>query len=231
MITPDGWFDWAIKHPGPQAKSGYGGLKDSDAQGVVYHSAEGYRATLLALVDNMQREASWTASNMKNGDFIQHYPATRIVWTNGSKQANILYRGIESEGMAGEPLTDAQVANLTRCAQDMAEFFNWPAIERKAQLWEHNEMKPLGSLPTACPSGRIPWDKVLGGLDMPLSTQDLQAIREIVKQEMEVYIGDPAYYTQGRKVLEFLNESDNWVVSEVGRHTTEEANRIIGELK
>lgn len=131
VITADGWFDWAIRYPGPIEKSGYWpGINESDPVGVVYHSAEGSAASLLSLVTNLQRQASWTASNMKDGKFYQHYPVRRVVWTNGSMLANVKFRGIESEGVAGEVLTVPQTANLTRAASDMRDFFGWEEIKR-----------------------------------------------------------------------------------------------------
>ena len=57
-----------------------------------------------------------------------------------------------------------------------------------------------------------------------------QFLEDFPNAEFLFFIDDDIGFPP-QKVLEFLNESDNWVVSEVGRHTTEEANRIIGELK
>ena len=132
MINELGFFDWATLYPGPEEKLGYWKIPkyQPNKQGLVYHSAEGYRDTLLSLVVSPTRQASWIGSNMKNGDFFQHYAVTATAWTNGSIDSNLLFIGIESEGLAGEPLTEPQVQNLSRAAQDCKAFFGWPELKR-----------------------------------------------------------------------------------------------------
>lgn len=180
MITSDGKFDWAIWRPGPDEKSGYPGQRSSIAEGVVYHSAEGNEASLMAVLDG-PRMASWTASNLKDGRFLQHYAVERIVWTNGSKDANIKFRGIESEGVAGEPLTQPQIDNLIRCAEDMAAYFGWQGFRRNIEAWEHSQMTQFGATATACPSGRIPWQTIQEGF------MNEEQIRAIVRDELTKY--------------------------------------------
>lgn len=206
MINKEGFFDWAIIYPGPQSKSGYPGIKDSNAQGVVYHSAEGSAASLLSLVTNLDRQASWTASNMKDGKFYQHYPVTRIVWTNGSKEANIRFRGVESEGVKGEPLTAAQTENLIRCAEDMRDFFKWPGFRRNIEAWEHNQMTAFGAAATACPSGRIPWDKIMAGLEDDVSKEDVIAA-----------LRDSAAFPElnGKSLVEHIQAMDNYILRQI----------------
>ena len=207
MINKEGFFDWAIIYPGPAAKSGYPGIKDSNAQGVVYHSAEGSAASLLALVTNLDRQASWTASNMKDGKFYQHYPVTRIVWTNGSKEANIRFRGVESEGRAGEALTDLQTDNLIRCAEDMRDFFKWPGFRRNIEAWEHNQMTAFGAAATACPSGRIPWDKIMAGMEDDMTVDEMKAL-----------LRDKTAFPEllGKSVIDQLKASPEYTLNSVG---------------
>ena len=219
MITADGFFDWAHLQLGPEQKSGYPSIKDSNPEGVVYHSAEGSAAALLAALMDSNREASWTASNMKDGRFIQHYPVRRIVWTNGSKQANVKFRGVESEGVAGEPLTAAQTHNLIRCAQDMRDFFGWPGFLRNREAWEHRQMTAFGSSPTACPSGRIPWDIIIPAVNMEddmAITPEVQAqfdeLKTLIKRaDLKVPIK-----MVGRTEIYFYDLTEQRLVSAVG---------------
>ena len=106
---------------------------------------------------------------MKNGDLFQHYAVTATAWTNGSPDANLRFIGVESEGVVGEPLTEPQVANLRRIAEDCKAYFGWPTLSRGEQLLEHREMVRYGSDPTACPSGRIPWDRLLADFEEELT--------------------------------------------------------------
>jgi len=51
----------------------------------------------------------------------------------------------------------------------------------KATLFEHREMVRYGSAPTACPSGRIPWDRIIGGINMALvSKAEFDAYKNMV---------------------------------------------------
>lgn len=213
-VLSNGRFDWAIWRPGPDEKSGYPGRRSSIAEGVVYHSAEGSEASLLAVLDG-PRMASWTASNLKDGRFLQHYPVERIVWTNGSKNANIKFRGVESEGVAGEPLTQPQIDNLIRCAEDMMDYFGWQGFRRGVEAFEHNEMTQFGATPTACPSGRIPWQTIEEGM-MALSDDDKAwlagLMRGVVQAETEkklfnssLRIGDDSY-TSAKYTLQHIME-------------------------
>ena len=132
MINSAGMFDWATLYPGPQEKLGYWMIPkyQPNKQGLVYHSAEGYRDTILSLVISPTRQASWICSNMKNGDLFQHYAVSATAWTNGSPDANLRFIGVESEGVVGEPLTEPQVANLRRIAEDCKAYFGWPGLKR-----------------------------------------------------------------------------------------------------
>ena len=46
----------------------------------------------------------------------------------------------------------------------------------KATLFEHNEMVRYGSDPTECPSGRIPWDRLLADFEEELTMAQYDAI-------------------------------------------------------
>ena len=169
MIDGQGWADWGNRIPGPVSKLGYfGGSKFYAGKlGIIPHSAEGWRDYLLGtLLTDPNRLASVCATNMVNGDFYQHYPVTAVTWTSGSPYPNTAFIAIENEGVAGQPLTEPQVVNLTRFTRDCKDYFGWQGFARQDALqagqgWEHQECVRWGSDPTACPSGRIPWDRII----------------------------------------------------------------------
>lgn len=167
-ITAEGWFSWAERDPGPLSKTN-GGRNTNG--GVVLHSAEGYAPLLMQLVHDEARRASWMVSNLKNGRFIQHYSVYAQTWTSGSGWPNNNLNAWENEGVKGEPLTAQQNENNIRAIRELSELGRWKpgrptsATDKGASLWEHNECVRWGSEPTACPSGRIPWDLYLSRLE------------------------------------------------------------------
>ena len=111
----------------------------------------------LSVLANPARRASWSFSNGKDGKLYQHYKMQDHTWTNGSKESNVKFIGVENEGKAGEPLTDKQVDNLVALTVWFYQQNAWTVVRRQETLWEHNEMVRFGSSGTACPSDRIPW--------------------------------------------------------------------------
>ncbi len=192
------WLPFCNRRPGPPEKTGYPGIPKrtlDQIQGEAKHSAEGYRASMYGVLDNSSRQASWTFSIFKEGPPDQHYPLEAIVWTNGSPQANIKFIGEEHEGMAGEELNENQILWTTQITSSVRELC--PAVKAnppatRVNLWEHGWLTVFGASPTACPSGRIPWDRIIAGLtspedDMPLTAQDLDAIRQVCKEAIDAY--------------------------------------------
>ena len=178
MITADGWVSWATRVPGPPGYTGYFQIPTSRKHGAVYHSAEGGAAYLLDNPGHRPGErASWQAANFKDGRFHQYYSLLDVCWTNGSLDANVRFDAVENEGVAGEPLTDAQVANLVRLTADQRDFFGWPEVARGRQLHEHREMTAYGADPTACPSGRIPWARIIAGLQQEEPSKEVEMFR------------------------------------------------------
>ena len=163
-LSSDGWFSWAIRDPGPASKTNGG---RNTCRGVVPHSAEGYWPHLQTLLHSPARRASWFASNLKDGRFYQHYPIYTQTWTSGAAYPNNNFVAWENEGVAGEPLTDAQVDNCVKVITELSEMFQWEPRrpvdggDRMATLYEHNECTRWGAEPTACPSNRIPWDRIM----------------------------------------------------------------------
>ncbi len=166
MVIVNGWLDWAERLPGPVDKV-YS--MPNECRGIACHSMEGWgywgihgrmmsperdasgRYTAMA-------QASWMFSNMADGTFIQHYPVTASTWTSGNWIANTTLWGVESEGKAGTPLTQAQVANMLRLADEFEAYTGRPAIRSgQRTVWQHNEVwnwATPNAGPTACPSNR-----------------------------------------------------------------------------
>ena len=156
----DLWYPKAIRLDGPAWKQGYAGITTRQGKGLIGHSAEGRLTAALSTLDSSS-QVSWCLFNTYDGTFYQHYPLSAVTWHGGCVFANAHFVGVEHEGRAGEPLTQAQVAALAEFIAWLAEQEDWPSIERHVTLFEHREMAAYGAAPTACPSGRIPWEKVI----------------------------------------------------------------------
>ena len=157
---PETWGSFAIVRPGPAAKTGAFNSILRRGQGVVVHSAEGSLEAALGVLDG-PRPASWHLTVAKDGRYYQHYPLESITWHAGA-DANPRYVGIECEGVAGEPLTPEQLATLRSVLDWLEAVDAWPVRERGVTLFEHNEF-----MPTSCPSGRIPWEQLVGSQPPP----------------------------------------------------------------
>jgi len=166
-ISADGWFDWAERDPGPLNKLNLG---INSVRGVVPHSAEGYWPHLGELLHSQERRASWFASNLKNGRFIQHYSIYAQTWTSGAGYPNNNFVAWENEGVAGQPFTPQQTANCIRVIRELMALKGWQgrrpinSADLTATLYEHNECTRWGAEATSCPSGRVPWDLIVPAL-------------------------------------------------------------------
>ncbi len=156
----DTYLSWCERRDGPNWKQGYTGIPTrtlGNIKGEVKHSAEGSYAALLAALNHATRQASWHFSISKSGHVAQHYPLESVCWHAGDMAANIKYVGIEHEGVAGEPLTTAQVLATVHLSLDIRKFAGITAHpSRHINLWEHNWISA-----TACPSNRIPWALII----------------------------------------------------------------------
>ena len=130
---------------------------------AVYHSSEGTLAGGMAVLDG-PREASWHLFNPKRGSMLQHYPLNILAWhARGYNRESI---GVENEGFAGQALTSSQVLHLQSLSLWLVEERWLDGLTRGGTtqtLWEHNEVGVNQNPPygTACPSNRIPWDKII----------------------------------------------------------------------
>ena len=157
-------------HPTP--KHGYGSDDTHLRQGLVIHSAEGSLAGLFSVLAG-SRDASWHFSVAQDGGVYQHVDTANIAWTNGSQLANTKFWGIECEGGGsnpGEPLTEPQYQALVGVVRWLWETHGLSRYERQETLWEHNEMTRFGASSTSCPSGRIPWQRLIADLEDGMAT-------------------------------------------------------------
>lgn len=171
MIDARGWLDWTQVWPGVKDKV-YS--QPNSGEGIVCHSIEGSVAGAMSrfLATTKAADGSYTPNaqasvmfvNPLAGPLIQMYPVTASTWTSGNSKANTSLWAVESEGQAGTPLNDNQVANMLRLAGEW-EARTGKNLERNKTLWEHNEVWNWGfpnAGPTACPSHR--YDPVYAAL-------------------------------------------------------------------
>ena len=168
----DLWYSKAIRLDGPPAKHGYNGVYIRQHKGAIYHSMEGRWQDAYSRLMSSDK-VSWHLSLTYEGVWLQHYALNDVLWHGGCTFAGML-AAVECEGRVGEPLTRQQVNELGEFTAWQAENEDWPSIERRVTLWEHKEMADYGAAPTACPSGRIPWQEVID-----LATIDVEARRQI----------------------------------------------------
>lgn len=178
MIDEFGWLSWAERVPGHVAKQNGGVNK---IKGLFAHSAEGYEAYLRADPPR-PTGVSWHLSNLFDGRLLQHYSLFVQCWH--ATAANNSYVGMEHEGrVPNEPtLTDAQVVTARRVIAEIAEWRHWTPsrpsgpLDTSHTLWEHREVVRLGGTATACPSGRIPWDKILAAPEDEMIRYNAEAL-------------------------------------------------------
>lgn len=153
------WYPAALVHAGPAWKQRPG---RNPGKGVVCHSAEGSWYGLQHEIGRADRGAAWHFSVLKDGLVYQHYPIDAVLWHAGDwggdsdgANGNGELVGIEHEGKAGEPLTDAQRGASVALVKWIAAQRGWrPSRTTDKTLWEHRELSDTGTL---CPSNRIPW--------------------------------------------------------------------------
>lgn len=231
MITVDGWLDWAIRliPSNPSTNIGV-----SSVRGVFMHSAEGYASVLLD--PNSQwgynGNHSWHISNLMDGRVFQHYPLTARC--HHATAANQEYVGVENEGDYPKELSlnDLQIANAVRFLKEIGEWKGWEPTRTgntRQTLWEHNEVVWLGGTGSSCPSGRIPWDKILAGInageDEMFTVHDHWAtFFEGLKIKKEGWQAFNAWTDFGVKAkryrVEFMTNSGYCVVWHAGNRTT-----------
>ena len=156
-------------------KHGYPNTDAHLQNGVVIHSMEGSLQAGFGVLDG-PRQASWHFSISKTGEVYQHVDTENIAWTNGGFDANRLFWGIECEGVEGEPLTEPQFDALLGVVRWLWDTHDVGAFVRQETAWEHLEMTQFGSAPTACPSNRIPWERLISSLEDDMDEATVQRI-------------------------------------------------------
>lgn len=140
------YYEQAEQIPGPNAAQ-YAVV--NKVEGVILHSMEGYRAGARAQL--VSGTVSWHFSVYKDGTVEQHYPLDASCWHAGTSD-NLRLVGVEHEGVAGEPFTEAQFQASYALTKWIAIQGGW-GFKRGETLFEHHEINPR----TTCPNGRIPW--------------------------------------------------------------------------
>lgn len=167
------------------------------AEALIGHSAEGNGAPPSRFYDG--KSAGSHFWNFKDGRFWQLCPLDQPAWANGQLNRvapptvplvvdwyrrgvnpNWFTVSIEHEGFAGELLTEAQVQN------DIALGIWLESSGLKLSLetfFGHGEISA-----TACPSGRIPFARILNAIhSLPKQEDDMtpDEVREIVRKVVQ----------------------------------------------
>ena len=184
-------------------KHGYPNTDTHLQNGVVIHSAEGSLAGALSVLDG-PRQASWHFFVTKAGKVYQHVDTNNIAWTNGGFDANRLFWGIECEGVEGGPLTEPQFDALLGVVRWLWDTHDVGAFVRQETAWEHLEMTQFGSAPTACPSNRIPWERLISSLE---DDMDEATVQRIAKGEADFAVkvnrdNQPGFNQAQRNLIE-----------------------------
>jgi len=175
MITPDGWLTWAERWPNPGFASRKVDGWHNTGRMYLPHSAVGYWGGFKGrLMDRPETDPTARASVHGwipyEDNVIQILPFTAECWSSGSPYPNRNGIAFETEGgykPENEPLTETQIEHHVHIIRDLAEWKQWAprrpvnGVDKTATLYEHRECTRFGSLPTACPSDRIPWAEIL----------------------------------------------------------------------
>lgn len=187
-ITADNWVDWAVRLDGipdkvwrPRRHKAY----------FVNHSIEGYLhgepvpPRFLSTARNPDGSYTSTAQASVHfvlhvdGTLIQMYPLQASPWTSGSQEANEAGVAIESEGVAGTPLNEAQCATYVRLIRELEPWFGFELSRAAGTIKEHRELAQ-----TACPSGR--YDTAYAALEDDMADPRVDAIIAALGGQAEI---------------------------------------------
>lgn len=175
MTITHGWVDWASPVAGMRMDKRY--PDTNRAEGIVWHSQEGYGLTAMMNIHQRDDPPSFMFWLAKDGVLHQFSPVTHSVWCSGSYDANVRYWPVEMEGLAGEPINDAQMRTALRLIGEWEAHTGRqaarPGTMADTTMWEHREVAtrwlPNAGI-TSCPSGR--YDRLwvlLNGGDEPMT--------------------------------------------------------------
>lgn len=205
-----GWVDWAIRQPGPPEKV-Y--AEPNAGQGIVCHSMEGWISFSFYMLMSQEYKRSWHFSNSLSGTLYQHYPLLASCWASGSWVANTQYVAIESEGIAGTPLTAPQVDTAVRLFKELG------FTKRGVDVFEHNEVATKwtpNAGPTACPSHR--YDAVFAALEEQMDPMLDAVVRALT--------GLPATDPNAASALAAWNRNGNSLLAGYGLEQAKLANHL-----
>lgn len=204
MITENGWFDWAIKDPGPLARWLAFDLARTPMDAIYHHSLEGWFNPVSSdgynvMKDPARHPTGWHGTVVKRniwyptGTLVQHYPVfARLQHANGG---NIIGPGFETEGVQAQPLLPEQVATWLRIHADMRAFTGkaYPRIPGNGRigLCEHREAP--GGNTTECPSERYAplWAAIANGDDVVSQADFDKALARIAQLETQMWGENP----------------------------------------
>jgi N-acetyl-anhydromuramyl-L-alanine amidase AmpD len=157
-------------------------IQEVNRSGEFWHSMVGSLVAAKHRFLNPAEEASAHFLFPRDGIPTQMVDSEDAAWHSGNYLANLHFHGFEFEGGApgnlSEPLTDNQIEWGIKITHWLRDVHNSPKIYvRRETLWEHNEVQA-----TACPSGRIPWARLISSLE---DDMDEATVRKIAKQEAE----------------------------------------------
>ncbi len=162
-------------------------INRANKSGEFWHSQQGRQSVAIAMFQNPATELSAHFLFPKTGRPVQMVDSADPAWHAGNYLANLHFHGFEFEGgppgNLSEPLTANQLAWGVKVTHWLRDVHQTPLVYvRRDTLWEHNEVRN-----TACPSGRIPWTKVIAALkmeeDMPLNATDKTWLKATIASE------------------------------------------------
>lgn len=176
-ITSDGWFDWAVRDPGPADRLAYMGGKPTPMDCIIHHQMSGtYRkGGYVVFRDPSRFPTLWhgTVDN-ETGILYQHAPV--MARTVHAHAGNALGPGFELTGFPGEPISDVAIATYKRIHADMREFtgIDYQRVPGSRRgLTEHGEHGP-----TSCPAGR--YDRLWAALEEDeMSAEDKELLHTL----------------------------------------------------
>jgi hypothetical protein len=203
----DLWCPFAVRRDGPPQKLGAGGVIASPKRGEIKHSAEGYWDGIYQVLDDLGTSSSWQFT-VGDDRLEQHYPLDANCWhandtdPDGLVRGNFATVGVEHLGVAGEPLTYRQIARTEDLSVWMAAQFGRTTFGRyPAQfgVWTMAEHNQIGNDPTACPSGRIPWEVIMADLGAfpRFAFGDQENGLELRQRQQVVWIGGVEIFSFG----------------------------------
>ncbi len=207
----------------PTEKYGYTST-DTHTKGVtrvIIHSAEGYRTAMFGVLDG-PRQASWHFSVMRNGEVYQHISTGLIAWTASSFEANDGSIQIEEEGKAGEALTNPQYTSTIALLLWIFKGYDLGTPSRETNLREHNEFTN-----TSCPSGRVPWQRLM--TELKEADMDAEETQRMIDATFEKHNLSKWRLQQIADLLPELNQNSiNTVIRLIKEYSSE--GRTLAEI-